>query len=237
MFASATMGAIAFGKAMKDASRAQGLFKALSSSVPELSTAIGIGLALIAEDLWNFYQGNESVAGKVSKTLEEFIGASIEFFGELFGIPKKDLDKMLIDIDNTFRTWLPKIWDFIVDDFNAFVKRWKEAFAFWTEDITSLGKTLSRFFGFVGGEGAPARNRSPLVGQAPAAFGGPSAPPPTGGVNNIGGARTSNVNVNSPITLNLPPGMSPEDVARQVKRELDIAAGWAVDSNSKGVVY
>ena len=237
MFASAALGLASFMKATKQASASKGIFKALAGELPDLSTAVGIGLALIAEDLWNFYQGNESVAGKVSATLEEFIGASIEFFGQLFGIPKEDLDKMLVDMDNTVRTWIPKIFDFIIQDFREFITNWKTFFNFLWDDLKSLGRIAKRFFGLTGGEGVGATggNRSPLIGPVPTAFGGPPPTNAAGAINNSN--RTNNVNVNSPITMQLPPGMSAEDVARQVKKELDRAAGWAVDTNDTGVVY
>jgi hypothetical protein len=192
----------------------KGFFSVFAKGIPGLGTAVAIGLGLIAEDLYQFYQGNESVAGKVSKTLEEFIGASVEFFGELFGFSKKELDRFIADLDINLKNGLRRIWDGLK--------------SFWSD----LKSGVMSAFGF--GPGGPTRNRSPLIGQAPAAFGGPPAPSQLAPA---GGNRTNNVNVNSPITLNLPPGMDPQQVADQVKKELDKAAGWAVDTNDPGVVY
>jgi len=209
-------------------------FDIFSSGIPDLGAAVAIGLGLIAEDLYQFYQGNESVAGKVSETLEEFIGASIEFFGNMVGISKEQIDKTLVNIDDAVRKAFKKIGDFIVADMQAFGRLISEAIDFWIEDIKAFGQKIKGFFGFLGAASGPTRNRSPLIGQAPAAFGGPPAPSQLAPA---GGNRTSNVSVNSPITLNLPPGMDPQQVADQVKKELDKAAGWAVDTNDTGVVY
>lgn len=132
---------------IRAATAAQIAFNIAAAFWPALILLAAAAIALIAEDLYQFFTGGESLIGRllekfklfwpeVLAVAEEYIAAAIAQWAEWLGVSKKDLDDALIAMTD----WLTKFWGNFTNlpalIAEAFGLAW-EAISGWFDQVVS----------------------------------------------------------------------------------------------------
>jgi hypothetical protein len=132
---------------IRAATAAQIAFNIAAAFWPALILLAAAAIALIAEDLYQFFTGGESLIGRllekfklfwpeVLAVAEEYIAAAIAQWAEWLGVSKKDLDDALIAMTD----WLTEFWGNFTNlpalIAEAFGLAW-EAISGWFDQVVS----------------------------------------------------------------------------------------------------
>jgi hypothetical protein len=223
-------GIMAFTKAVQTATVAQTLLNLSVAAIPALIALAAIALGLIAEDIYQFLTGGESVTEKVVDSVtgmwreavpivEGYITDAVEFWASALGTNKENVDKFLIGIEEGFK----KTFSFITDIYNNAIRDFE----------TFIAKSVGLL------------KKIPLVGNLFAGL--PSlgltetfnaAPTPTAAAAAAGGNRS--VTINSDFNMSVPPGTSPQDtqfMQTKVKEYWEEEVSKASRALSTGIEY
>jgi hypothetical protein len=179
---------------------------AIGANIAAAAIPIAIGaalilLGLIIEDVVAFFQGKDSITGLLLEGLEKNFPRVFEFL--------KTLKDMFVDTFNVAKNLnLKEVFDGMVITakesadalFNAIVDPFVRAFTWIKSQVASIpfiGK-IGSFFGGSGASAAPASTATPSPGA--------------------GGSVSTTSTINAPVTVNVPPGTPPGQVAGAVRQ-------------------
>jgi hypothetical protein len=219
-------GLIAFTKAVQTATVAQTLLNLSVAAIPALIALAAVALGLIAEDIYQFLTGGESVTEKVVDSIvgmwreavpivEGYIGDAVSFWADTLGVTKDEVDGFLLSIEDAFKKTADAInsfYDFIVRDFEIAITKSVK----FLQGIPLIGGLFS---------GIPTPPSDTALGPSP------------GAVTNNRTRGDTSVVINSPVEINAASDVDVDRAVRNMHDAIKEAAASAVVSNDTGVVY
>lgn len=246
-----------FMAAVKAATLAQTLLNISVAAIPALIALAVVAIGLLAEDLYQFFTGGESLFGdfvdtvqgtmsEMSKILETAMDEATAFWANQFGMTEdefrlmlvgmleplesfiNEVDKQILAIFTYFENFSGGFGDFISGIIDKAIGLFRELKAVAKDNIGAVLK-FARGLPLIGG----------LFGGGDITAGGASSPGPgpSGSVVNNSG-RTTNIQsttVTAPINVTAAPGQSAEEIGREVRKQLGEQMSTAVRNNDTGI--
>ena len=198
---------VSLGVAWKGLAASEILADAAAAAIPIAIGAAIILIGLAIEDLWGFFNGKNSVFGKI-----------IEMFKEHFPNATKFISGAISTVTGAFHSLtsvISETWKYVNKIFDAFETRFPK--------IAALVKLGLAGISAVSGFGSPGSVLSAGQGAAEAFFGSKATPAPMGPsaatLSSIQGEQSqSSTVIQAPVTINVPPGTHPEAVGAHVQK-------------------